>query len=297
MHRAKETKSEKTQKHTRVTAASVTFDADDDDDDETSILFQSVTILESDNEDTLDPGPENKSPASDDNTDTHTNESDNGTTHPTPSLAALQSSSIEPGTNYIKPYEWGNGTFYPHWGTMPPPLNEDPSWGGAYTRRDRQERNELRQRRSKVFEQGGSPPPKIEQKTNLLVDKNEQHTPHSNTQASDDLAFWTGPRKEGIVQKRRNQAVHTHPNPFEKLDEEKEDNAQDVNAEMTSIPNTSVQPKTQRSTKKKKQRVTPNKEDDRSDRDLSMCQLSEDESDYSLTIYYKAYNKDTPEMN
>jgi hypothetical protein len=47
---AKETKSEKTHKHTRVTAASVTFDVDDDDetesvpDDETSTLFQSVTI-------------------------------------------------------------------------------------------------------------------------------------------------------------------------------------------------------------------------------------------------------------
>jgi hypothetical protein len=117
---AKETKSEKTNKHTRVTAASVTFDADDDDeteplpDDETSILFQSVIILESDNEDTksdendpdtLDPGPENQFPASDDNTDTHANNSDNGTTHLPPSPDALQSSSIEPGTNYIEPYE------------------------------------------------------------------------------------------------------------------------------------------------------------------------------------------------
>ncbi len=76
---AKEKKGEKTAppyKHTRVTAASVTFDVDDDDetdmpDDETSTLFQSVIILESDNEettsdvtehDTLDPAPEPQPP-------------------------------------------------------------------------------------------------------------------------------------------------------------------------------------------------------------------------------------------
>ena len=86
---AKETKGETTApyKQTRVTAASVTFDADDDDetesvpDDETSTLFQAVIILESDNEDmasdtsdpgALDPDTETHSPASDANTETQT---------------------------------------------------------------------------------------------------------------------------------------------------------------------------------------------------------------------------------
>jgi hypothetical protein len=71
-----------------------------------------------------------------------------------------------------------------------------------------------------------------------------------------------------------------------------------------SIPNTRVQPKTQRSTKKKKQRLKSHKEDDRSDedltgkeRDLPMYQLSEGESDDSLTICYKAYNRHKLEMN
>jgi hypothetical protein len=168
----------------------------------------SQSILESDNEDTtsednnpdtLAPGPDNKSTTPDDNPDDHNNESDNGTINPPSSPDALQSSSIAPGLSYIEPYEWGKDTFYPHWGIVPPPLNEDPSWGENYTRRDRQGKNEVRQQRNKVFEQGGSPPPKIELEDNLFFNKNEPHAPHSNTQASDDLAFRTGPRKEGIV--------------------------------------------------------------------------------------------------
>ncbi len=119
---------------------------------------------------------------------------------------------------------------------MPPPLNEDPSWGEDYIRRNRQERNEQRRQRNKVFEQGGgSPPLKIEQEENLFVDKNEQHTPYSNTKASDDLAFRTGPRKEGIVQERKNKAIHTHPNPFEELEDNKHENARDAEEETMSI--------------------------------------------------------------
>ncbi len=149
--------------------------------------------------------------------------------------------------------------------------------GGDYTRRDRQKRNEVRQLRNKVFEQGGSPPPKIEEEDNLFGSKNEPHTPRSNTQASDDPSFRTGPRKEGIVKKQRNQTVHTHPNPFEKLNEEKEENALEESEETMSIPSTSVQQNSQRSTKEKKLRSAPYQEQDKveegmtnEDRDLSM---------------------------
>ena len=279
---AKETKSENTHKHTRVTAASVTFDADDDDettslpDDETSTFFQSVIILESNNEDTtsddndqdtLDPYPEHPYTNPDDNVDTHTQASDNGTALPPPLPDDLQSSSITQGTPSTAPYEWGKGTFYPHWGIVPPPLYEDPSWGENYTRRNRQERNEVRQLRNKVFQQGGSPPPKIEEEDNLFGSKNEPHTPHSNTQASDDLAFRTGPRKEGIVKKRRNHTIRTHPNPFEKLNEEKGENALDESEETTS--STSVQQNSQRSTKNKKPPSTPHKEKDKEEVDMT----------------------------
>jgi hypothetical protein len=112
----------------------------------------------------------------------------------------------------------------------------------------------------------------------------------------------------------RNNARHnipTHPNPFDALNEpvlpyhafipgtDTEDDEKSANPEPTA------QPKTPKRTRKKPSRRRSSKEtssendDDITDeeRDLSMYRLSDEDSDSSLTIYYKAYNNNKPEMN
>ncbi len=105
--------------------------------------------------------------------------------------------------------------------------------------------------------------------------------------------------------------IPTHPNPFDVLSEphlpyhafipgtDTEDDDKSVN------PLPTAQPKTPKCTRRKPSRRRSSKatgsenDDDITDeeRDLSMCRLSDEDSDSSLTIYYKAYNNNKPEMN
>jgi hypothetical protein len=152
---------------------------------------------------------------------------------------ATQSSSAEP-------YQWGEGTFKPTWGTWrtrPAPDPYDPSWGDATQRWERKERE-------KVITRGGSPPPKLEPETNLFHDDRNQRVPQTNRTASDDLAFQAGKRKDGIVNNNARHSIPTHPNPFEVLGEthlpyhdfvpgtDTEDDGKSDNPDLTTQPKT-----------------------------------------------------------
>ncbi len=104
--------------------------------------------------------------------------------------------------------------------------------------------------------------------------------------------------------------IPTHPNPFDVLSEPLPyhdfipgtDTDDDDEPDDTLPP---AQPKTPKRTRKKHPRrrsskaTTSANDDDITDdeRDLSMYRLSEKDSDSNLTIYYKAYNNNKPEMN
>jgi hypothetical protein len=106
-----------------------------------------------------------------------------------PVLDALQSSSVDT-------YTWGEDRFEPTWGRWRDrpieTIREDKTWGEATQKWERNTRQ-------KVITQGGSPPPKLRPEENLFVDDLRQNVPRFNTAASDDLAFRTGRRQDGIV--------------------------------------------------------------------------------------------------
>ena len=242
-----------------VTATQVTFDADIDDlsssdpDDETTTMFQSAVTVDNESEDEDDAstqtdteeereysieiiegvryltyhvvvppdtpiendimsnGNANETQANNGNANV-TQEQDNSrasTEHPIPVPDALQSSSVEP-------YTWGEGRFAPQWGRWQDrpiqPLHEDNTWGETTHKWERKARE-------KVITQGGSPPPKLNSATNLFVDGPCQHVPYHNQHASDDLAFRTGRRQDGIVSPVKEQQIPIHPNPFAPLQE------------------------------------------------------------------------------
>ncbi len=155
-----------------------------------------------------------------------------------------------------------------------------------------------------MITQGGSPPPKLHSAKNLFVDDPRQHVPYHNQHASDDLAFRTGRRKDGLVSPVKAQQIPIHPNPFAPLQEHKatyndfipESNPED-NPDPPAIREFAP-PKTA-TPKPKGKRLRSLKEEDitEEERDLSMYRLSDDDSDSSLTIYYKAYNSNKPEIN
>jgi hypothetical protein len=202
------------------------------------------------------------------------------------------------------PYPWGEGTFEPTWGTWRTRPAPDPSWGGTTQRWERKERE-------KVITRGGSPPPKLEFETNLFHDDRNQRVPQTNRTASDDLAFQVGKQKDGIVKNNARHNIPTHPNPFDVLSEPHlpyhdfipGTDTEDDDKPTDPLP--TAQPKTPKRTRKKPSRRRSSKaansenDDDLTDdeRDLSMYRLSDEDSDSSLTIYYKAYNNNKPEMN
>ncbi len=155
-----------------------------------------------------------------------------------------------------------------------------------------------------MITQGGSPPPKLHSAKNLFVDDPRQHVPCYNQHASDDLALRTGRRKDGLVSSVKAQQIPIHPNPFAPLQEHKatyndfipesdpEDNPDPLAIREFAPPKTAT-------TKPKGKRLRSLKEEDitEEERDLSMYRLSDDDSDSSLTIYYKAYNSNKPEIN
>jgi len=213
---------------------------------------------------------------------------------------AIQSSSAEP-------YQWGEGTFQPTWGTWrtrPAPEPYDPSWGDATQRWERKERE-------KVINRGGSPPPKLEPETNLFHDDRNQRVPLTNRTASDDLAFQAGKRKDGIVNNNARHSIPTHPNPFEVLGEthlhyhdfvpgtDTEDDGKSDNPDLTAQPKTPKRTRSKSLRKRSSKAKSSDNDEDITDeeRDLSMYRLSDEDSDSSLTIYYKAFNNNKPEMN
>jgi hypothetical protein len=205
---------------------------------------------------------------------------------------ALQSSSVDQ-------YPWGEGSFEPAWSRWrdrpTETLNEDKTWGGATHKWERNTRE-------KVITQGGSPPPKLRSEENLFVDNPRQHVPWHNLSAFDNIAFRTGSRQDGIVSPAQAKHIPTHPNPFASL-QDHHDTYRDFIPESDPEEETtspailaSASPK---ATTSKGKRIRSLKEDDitAEERDLSMYRLSDDDSDSSLTIYYKAFNKEKPEMN
>ncbi len=144
-----------------------------------------------------------------------------------------------------------------------------------------------------MITQGGSPPPKLRSEENLFVDNPRQHVPRHNLHASDDIAFRTGSRQDGIVSSAQAKHIPTHPNPFYPLQEHHDTYRDfipesDPEKELTSHAiRTLASPKAKKS---KGKRFRSLKEDDitEEERDLSMYRLSDDDSDSSLTIYYKA---------
>jgi hypothetical protein len=130
---------------------------------------------------------------------------------PIPVPDALQSSSVDP-------YPWGEGRFEPQWGTWRDrpieSLNEDKTWGETTQKWERNARE-------KVITQGGSPPPKLHSAENLFIDDPRQHVPCHNQHASDDLAFRTGRRQDGLVSPAKAQKIPIHPNPFAPLQKHK----------------------------------------------------------------------------
>jgi hypothetical protein len=214
---------------------------------------------------------------------------------------ATQSSSVDP-------YPWGEGKFEPPtwgtWWTRSAPDPYDASWGKTTQRWGRTERE-------KVITRGGSPPPKLEQENNLFHDDRNQRVPHSNRTASDDLAFTTGKRTDGIVTHNARHPIPIHPNPFDALSntnlpypdfipgtDPEDDERQDVPF-SPAPPKTPKRTHEQRTRRRSRKTVDSDKNEYISDeeRDLSMYRLSDEDSDSSLTIYYKAYSNNKPEIN
>ncbi len=112
----------------------------------------------------------------------------------------------------------------------------------------------------------------------------------------------------------KNNARHTiptHPNPFDVLSEQHlpnnvfipstdtEDDDKSANPEPTAQPKTPKRTR-RKSLRKRLSKATGSDNDDditNEERDLSMYRLYDEDSDSSLTIYYKAYIKNKPEMN
>ncbi len=209
-----------------------------------------------------------------------------------PEPDALQSSSVDQ-------YPWGEGSFELAWGRWRDrpieTLTEDNIWGEATRKWERNTRE-------KVITQGGSPPSKLRSEENLSVDHPHQHVPRHNLYASDDIAFRTGSRQDGIISPAQAKQIPTYPNPFDPLQEHHDTYRDfvpesDPEEEPTS-PAIRAQASPKASTSKGK-RIRSLKEEDITEveRDLSMYWLSDDDSDSSLTIYYKAFNKEKREMN
>jgi hypothetical protein len=213
---------------------------------------------------------------------------------------ANQSSSADP-------YPWGEGTFEPTWGTWktrPAPDPYDQSWSETTQRWGQKERE-------KVITRGGSPPPKLEPETNLFNDDLNQRVPQTNRKSSDDPAFQTGKRTDGIVTHNARHPIPIHPNQFDALRDNDLPYSDFIpgtdteDEEKKAEPCPPAQPKTPKRTRKKPSRrrsskATNSEKDDEltdDEQNLSMYRLSDEDSDSSLTIYYKAFNNNKPEMN
>jgi hypothetical protein len=199
----------------------------------------------------------------------------------------------------------GGATTEPTWGTWRTRPNltslalEDSTWGEVTKDWERRERET-------VITRGRSPPPKLRSEPNLFQDGRTQGIPIRDPRASDDLAFKTGRRTEGKIQLNPSRSIPTHPNPFEPLISEpfaphpnfvpETDTEDDDN---TTLNNTQAQLKPPKRQKRHSTRVRFFKDEDitEEEKDLSMYSLSDEDSDSSLTIYYKAYDNNKPEMN
>jgi hypothetical protein len=160
------------------------------------------------------------------------------------------------------------------------------------------QRNVGTEQREKVITRGGSPPPKLEQQENLFHDARNQRVPHSNRTASDDLAFTTGKRTDGIVTNNARHPIPIHPNPFDALSntnllypdfipgtDTEDDERQDVPF-SPAPPKTPKRTHEQRTRRRSRKTVDSDKNEYISDeeRDLSMYRLSDEDSDSSLMV-------------